>query len=171
MPTWLWIPGSLALGKWSHHCDYLGHEYLLFIVLVSILATFLFLITSASVFHTISFLYCVRLCMKSPLGISNFLEEISNLSHSVLFLYFFALVTEEGFLTSSCYSLELCIQMLICFLFSSLLFTAICKASPDSHFACLHFFSMGVVLIPVSCTMSCTSSIDHQALYLSDIGP
>ena len=34
------------------------------------------------------------------------------------FLYFFALITEEGFLVSSCYSLELCIQMLISFLFS-----------------------------------------------------
>ena len=33
-------------------------------------------------------------------------------------------------------------------LFASLLFTAICKASPDSHFTFLHFFSMGMVLIP-----------------------
>ena len=66
--------------------------------------------------------------MKSSLGISNFLEEISSLSHSVVFLYFFALIAEEGFLISSCYSLELCIQMLISFLFTSLLFTAL--ASP-----------------------------------------
>ena len=51
--------------------------------------------------------------MKCSLGISNFLEEISSLSHSVVFLYFFALIAEEGFLISSCYSLELCIQMLI----------------------------------------------------------
>ena len=42
-------------------------------------------------------------------------------------------------------------------LLASLLFTAICKASSDSHFAFLHFFSMGMVLIPVSCTMSQTS--------------
>ena len=42
-------------------------------------------------------------------------------------------------------------------LFASLLFTAICKASSGSHFAFLHFFSMGMVLIPVSCTMSRTS--------------
>ena len=42
-------------------------------------------------------------------------------------------------------------------LFASLLFTAICKASPDSHFAFLHLFSMGMVLIPVSCTKSRTS--------------
>ena len=49
--------------------------------------------------------------MKCSLGISNFLEEISSLSHSIVFLYFFALITEEGFLISPCYSLELCIQM------------------------------------------------------------
>ena len=42
-------------------------------------------------------------------------------------------------------------------LLSLLLFTAICKASSDSYFACLHFFSIGIVLIPVSCTMSWTS--------------
>ena len=28
-PTWLRIPGCLALGWWSHHCDYLGHEIFL----------------------------------------------------------------------------------------------------------------------------------------------
>ena len=37
---------------------------------------------------------------------------------SVVFLYFFALIAEEGFLISSCYSLELFIHMLISFLFS-----------------------------------------------------
>ena len=55
--------------------------------------------------------------MKCSLGMSNFLEEISSLSHSVVFLYFFALITEEGFLISPCYSLELCIQMGTSFLF------------------------------------------------------
>ena len=35
-----------------------------------------------------------------------------------VFLYFFALITEEGFLISSCYSLELCIQMDIFLVFS-----------------------------------------------------
>ena len=56
--------------------------------------------------------------MKCSLGISNFLEEISGLSHSIVFLYFSALITEEGFLISPCYSLELCIQMGISFFFS-----------------------------------------------------
>ena len=86
--------------------------------------------------------------MKCSLGISNFLEEISSLSHSIVFFYFFALNTDAGFLISPCYSLELCIQMGISFLFSllftSLLFTAICKASSDSHFAFWHFFSGGL---------------------------
>ena len=50
--------------------------------------------------------------MKCSLGISNFLEEISSVSHSVVFLYFLALIAEEGFLISSCYSLELCIHMM-----------------------------------------------------------
>ena len=38
--------------------------------------------------------------MKYSLDISNYLEEISSLSHSVVFLYFFALITEEGFILS-----------------------------------------------------------------------
>ena len=113
--------------------------------------------------------------MKYSLGISNFLEEISSLSHSVVLLYLFALTTEEGFLNSSCYSLELCIRCLYLsfspLLFTSLLFIAICKASPDSHFAFLHFFSTGMILIPVSCTVSRPPSLVHQALYLSGLDP
>ena len=56
--------------------------------------------------------------MKCSLGVSTFLEEISSLSHSIVSLCFFALITEEGFLVSPGYSLELCIQMGISFLFS-----------------------------------------------------
>ena len=52
---------------------------------------------------TISVLYRAHLSMKCSLGVSNFLEEISSLSHSVLVLYFFALIIEEGFLISPCY--------------------------------------------------------------------
>ena len=56
--------------------------------------------------------------MKCSLGISNFLKEISSLSHSTVSLYCFASITEEGFVISPCYSLELCIQMGVSFLFS-----------------------------------------------------
>ena len=37
--------------------------------------------------------------------------------------------------------------------FTSLLFWAICKASSENHFAFLHFFFLGMVLITASCTM------------------
>ena len=44
-------------------------------------------------------------------------EAISSLFYFIVFLYFFALITEEGFLISPCYSLELCIQTDVSFLF------------------------------------------------------
>ena len=79
-----------------------------------------------------------------------------------VFLYFIALITEEGFRISPCYSLELCIQMGISFfsplLFTSLLFTAICKASWDNYFAFLPFISFWMVLIPAVCTVLWTSA-------------
>ena len=90
--------------------------------------------------------------MKCSLGISNFLEETSGLSHSVVILYFFGLIPEEGFLISPCYSLELCIEMGISssspLLFISFLFTAICKAFSDSYFAFFEFLFLGDGLDP-----------------------
>ena len=112
--------------------------------------------------------------MKCSFGISDFLEEISSLSHSIVFLYFFALITEEGFLICPCYSLELCIQIGISSFsplpFTSLLFSAICKASSDNHFAFLHFFFLEMVLITASCMMSRTS-IHSSSGTLSDVIP
>ena len=76
--------------------------------------------------------------MKCSLGISNFLEELSSLSHSIVFLCFLAFFTYEGFLTSLCYSLEVCIQMyifpfLLCLLL--LLFSQLFVRQPFSFFA------------------------------------
>ena len=109
--------------------------------------------------------------MKCFLGISNFGEEFFSLSHSIVFLYFFVLITEEGFLFSPCYSLELCIQMGISFLspllFTSLLFTAICKASSDSHFAFFAFLFRGDGLDPCllySVILQDLSSIESKKL-------
>ena len=45
--------------------------------------------------------------MKCSLDISNFLEEMSSLSHFLAFFYYFALFIEEGLLIYSCSSLEL----------------------------------------------------------------
>jgi len=55
--------------------------------------------------------------------------------------------------------------------FASLLFTAVCMASSENHFAFLHFFflGMGLSLPPVQCHKS--PSIVLQALCLSDLIP
>ena len=86
----------------------------------SVYSCHLFFISSASVrpIPFLSFIEPIFAWNVCSLGISNFLEEISNLSHSVVFLYFLALITEEGFLISPCCSLELCIQMGLSFLSS-----------------------------------------------------
>ena len=101
----------------------------------------------------------VSLCMKCSLGISNFLEEISSVSHSIVFLYSLHWSLRRAFLSllailwnSKAFK---CLYLSFShLLFASLLFTAICKSSSDNHFAFLQFFFLGMVLIPVSCTMS-----------------
>ena len=70
--------------------------------------------------------------MKYSLGISTFLEDISSLSYSIVFLYFFALNANSAFRW-----VYLSFSPLF---FASLLFTAICKASSDSHFAFAFLF-------------------------------
>ena len=113
--------------------------------------------------------------MKCPFGISNFLEEISSLSLSVVFLYFFALIAEEDFLISpSILSNSAFRWVYLSFfplLFTSLLFTAICKTSSDSHFVFCISFSWGWSwsLSPVQCHEP--PSIVLQALCLSDLIP
>ena len=99
--------------------------------------------------------------MKCSFGISDFLEVIPSLFHSALSSISLQWSLKKAFLSllailwnSAFRCLYLSFSPL---LFTSLLLTAICKASLDSHFAFLHFFSMGMVLIPVSCTMSRTS--------------
>ena len=106
--------------------------------------------------HPISVPYCVSfipLHEMFPWCLSFSWRDLY-LSHSVVFLYSFAVTPEEGFLTSPCYPLELCIQMGISFLFSF----AFCfssslsyfKASSENHFAGLHFFFLGMILITAS---------------------
>ena len=94
---------------------------------------------------------------------------------SVVFLYFLALITEDAFLSllailwnSAFKWVYLSFSLL---LFTSLLFTAICKPSSDSHFAFCISFSWGWSwsLPPVQCHKPL--SIVLQALCLSDLIP
>ena len=66
--------------------------------------------------------------------------KISSLSHSFVFLYFFASITRKAFLSLLAILWNSAFRYLSFspLLLSSLLFTAIGKASPDSHFAFMH---------------------------------
>ena len=69
--------------------SWLSRSWRSFLYSSSVYSFHLFLISSASV------LYQAHLCMKYFLGISNFPEDISSLSHSVVFLYFFVQGKEQ----------------------------------------------------------------------------
>ena len=101
--------------------------------------------------------------MKCSPSISNFLEGISSLPYSIEFLYLLHCSLKKAFL------------FLLAILFSgnlhsvghifpfyplplvSLLLSAICKVSSDNHYAILHFFFLGMILVTASCTMLQTS--------------
>ena len=110
--------------------------------------------------HTISVLFCTHLFMKCSLCISNFLEEISSLSHSIVSSNSLHWSLRKAFLSlldivwSSAFTwVYLSFSPLpLAFLFSS-----ICNASSDNHCALLHFFFLEMVLITASCTMLWTS--------------
>ena len=120
---------------------------------------FLIYFASVSSIPFLSFLVPI-FAWNVPLVSLIFLKR-SRLSHSVVFLYFFALSLRKAFLSLLAVLWNSVFRWLYLSFsplpFTSLLCTAICKASPDSYFVFLYFFSMGMVLIPVSCTMSRTS--------------
>ena len=166
-------PGFLALGEWPICRGWDNQSKIMFSS--SVYSCHLYLISSTSVVFTISVLYHAHPYMKFSIDTSNFCEEISSLSHSIVSLYFFALITEEGFLIAPCYSLELCIQMGISFLSPLLLllfFSQLFIRSPQTAILsfCISFsWGWSWSLPPVQCHEP--PSIVLQALYLSDLIP
>ena len=114
----LTLHARVSGSRWVITPLWLSGSWRNFLYNSSLYSYHLFLISSASVKSIPYVLYCAHLCMKCSLGISDFLEEISSLSHSVVFLCFFASIAEEGLFMSPWYSLELCILMGVSFLFS-----------------------------------------------------
>ena len=110
------LHSRMSGSRWVIIPSWLSGSWMSFLYSFSVYSCHFFLIYSASV-RSLLFLSFIVPIFASNLGISAFLEEISSLSHSVVFLYFFALITEEGFI-SPCCSLKLCIQMGISFLLS-----------------------------------------------------
>ena len=97
-------------SRWVITRSWLSGSWRSFLYSSFVYSCHIFLTSSASV-RSIPFLSFIE-------PISNFLEEISSLSHSIVFLYFFVLIAGGGFLISACYSLEFCSQTGISFLFS-----------------------------------------------------
>ena len=104
---------------------------------------------------TISVIFQAHPSVKYSLNSSNFLEEIFNLSHSIVFPLFLCTVhwRRPSYLSllfsTTLDSVGYIFLFLLRFL---LLFSVICKASSDNYFAFLHFFFLGMVLVTASCT-------------------
>ena len=142
----------------------------IFLCSSSVYSCHLFLISSTSV-RSLLF-HLDHLYMKCSLDISSFLEEISSLSCSVLFLYFFELFMEEQFksllslLWNSAFS-WVCLS-LSPFPFTSLLSSAICKVSQTTSLPCISFsWQWFWSPSPVQCYEP--PSIVLQALCLPDL--
>ena len=103
--------------------------------------------------------------MKCFLGISNFLVEISSLSHSVVFLYFFALIAEEGYLFllffGTLHSDVYIFPFLLCF--SLLFFSQLFVRPPQTAILLFYFFGP---LISLSFFLFILLSLCSVALFL-----
>ena len=123
----------------------------------------LFLIFSASVrsLPVLSF-YCAHLSWNVPLVSPIFLNRslvFPILVFSCISLHCSLKKTFSSLLAilwSSAFSWEVYLSLSPLPL-ASLLFTAICEASSDNHFAFLHFFFLGTALVTASCTVLWTS--------------
>ena len=111
--------------------------------------------------------------MKYSLSSSNFHEETSSLSYSIVFLYFFALIAEEGFLISllffgTLHSNGHIFPFLLCF--SLLFFSQLFVSPPQTAILlfCITFsWGWSWFLSPIQCHEP--PSIVHRTLCLSDL--
>ena len=180
VPICLVIPGCLALGEWSHHHGYLGHEEVFVFV-------FVFVLYNSSVYSTTSSLYLLHLFGPFQL----FIVLIFSWNVPLVSLIFLKRSLVFPFLLFSSISLHWSLRKAFLSLlvilwnsafkwayfpfsplpFTSFLFSAIYKTSSDNHFAFLHFFFLKMVLITTFCTMSQTSVHSSSSICLSDLIP
>ena len=149
------MPGS----RWVITPSWLSGPWRSFLYSSSVYSCHLFLISSTSVRSIPLLFYCAHLCMKC------FLEEIF-LRRSLVFpILLFSSIFFQWSLKKTFLSLLAILWnsafRWVCLYFSPLplasLFSAICKASSNNHFAFLHFFFLVMVLITAFCTMLQTS--------------
>ena len=148
--------------RWMITPLWLSESWKSFLYSSSVHSCHLFSISSASV-RSLPFLSFIEPIFAWNVPLVSLIFMNSSLVFPILLFSFISLhwslrkafVSLLGILWNSAFKWE-CLSCSL-LLFASLLFTVICKASSDSHFAFLHFFFLGMVLIPVSCTMSGTS--------------
>ena len=120
----------------------------IFLYSSSVCSWYVFLVSSASV-RSIHF--CPLLCPSLHEIFPWYLIFLNFLSHSIVFLYFFARSLRKAFLSLLALLWNFAFKWIYLSFsplpFASLLFSAICKPSSDSHFAFLHFFFWGWFLV------------------------
>ena len=119
-------PKVINVVNEKHSCLLFQHHFQLFLLYIPKRYWQFFKKCNASVRSILTFQHGLPLIFSL---VKELFEEVTSPSHSVVFLYFFALITEEGFLIYPCYSLGLysngyVFPFLLCFLplFSSQLF-------------------------------------------------
>ena len=156
-PTWFHIPECLVLGEWSHHRGYLGCEVIFCTILLCILAISSWcLLLLSGPYHFCPLLYpslhemfsWYLIFLKWSLVFPILLFSSISLHWSLRKAFLSLFVILWNFAFKSVY------LSFSPFPFACFLFLAICKASSGNYFAILHFFFLGIVLVPVSCTMS-----------------
>ena len=149
-PRWVITPSWLS-GSWKS-----------FLYSSSVYCSYLFFISSVSVrsIPFLSFIVPIFAC-NVPLVSLIFLTRslvFPTLLFSSISLHWSLRKAFLSLLTTHWNSAFRCLYLSFSPLpFTSLLFTAICKASSDNHFTFWHFFFLGMLLIPASYTMSWTS--------------
>ena len=149
-------------SRWMITPLWLSSSLRSFLYRSSMYSCYLFLISSSSV-RSVPFLSFIVpiFAWNVPLVFLIFFKEIASLSYSIVFLHFFALFTEEGFVICPCYSLELCIQMSTSFLFSFAFwfssFLSYLLGILRQPFCLFAFLLLRMVLITTTCTMLRTS--------------
>ena len=162
-------------SRWVITPLWLSRSWRSFLHSSSVYSCHLFLISSASIRSILFLSFIEPIFVWNVLLVSLLFLKRSLEFPILLFSCFLALIPEEGFLSSPCYSLELCIQIGILspfsFAFSFSSFLAICRASSDNHFAILHFISWGWSWSLPPVKYHEILSIVLQALCLSDVMP
>ena len=153
----------MAGSRWMTTPSWLSGSWRSFLYSSSVYSWHLFLISSASVRSTPFLSFIV------PIFAWNFpLVSLIFLKRSLVFpILLFSSISlhwslRKAFLSLLAILWNSVFRWLYLFFsplpFTSLLFSAICKASSDNHFAFWHFFFLRMVLITASCTMLQTSA-------------